>query len=63
VRHEALRRQLERRQAVQNIPNGYTCRYGYQCISGRCELNTNGDKVCASSALPAYVSPFFPDVP
>jgi hypothetical protein len=48
---------------AQNIPNGFTCRYGTQCTAGRCELNTNGDKVCSASALAAYVTPFFPDVP
>lgn len=45
------------------LPLSVACRFGAQCVSGRCELNGGGVKLCASGPLPTYVEPFFPDVP
>lgn len=46
---------------AQNIANGYMCRTNAQCLSGLCELNADGYRVCHAAPLPDYVTPFFPD--
>ncbi|CAM4138687.1 zinc metalloprotease [Corallococcus exiguus] len=49
---------------AQNIPATFTCREHSQCLTGICTFSpASGAKVCASSATPNYVTPFFPDVP
>jgi hypothetical protein len=43
------------------ITDGQFCRSNSECLSGRCEMNWNGEKVCQSSPPPP--SGFFPDLP